>query len=81
MYIRCRKGSAEILVNFDDLFPSDLLLANKQEENDGHGPLGTFQICGKNVPRGYWVGTWTFVVQLVYSTMYSVCFILCVEYF
>ncbi|XP_024021588.1 sulfhydryl oxidase 2 isoform X1 [Morus notabilis] len=52
---RCRKGSAEILVNFDDLFPSDLLLANKQEENDGHGPLGTFQICGKNVPRGYWM--------------------------
>ncbi|XP_062111041.1 sulfhydryl oxidase 2-like [Humulus lupulus] len=51
---RCRKGSAEILVNFDDLFPSDLLLADKQEENDGKSPLSSFQICGKDVPRGYW---------------------------
>ncbi|XP_062111042.1 sulfhydryl oxidase 2 isoform X1 [Humulus lupulus] len=52
---RCRKGSAEILVNFDDLFPSDLLLADKQEENDGKSPLSSFQICGKDVPRGYWM--------------------------
>ncbi|KAL5553372.1 hypothetical protein UlMin_040773 [Ulmus minor] len=52
---RCRKGSAELLVNFDDLCPSDMWLADKQEENDGKGPLGSFQICGKDVPRGYWM--------------------------
>lgn len=52
---RCRKGSAEILVNIDDLLPSKLVLGDKQEENDGKGPLGAFQICGKNVPRGYWM--------------------------
>ncbi|KAM7484621.1 hypothetical protein LguiA_000630 [Lonicera macranthoides] len=46
---RCRKGSADILVNFDDLHPSDLSSAN------GNGSLGNFQICGKGVPRGYWM--------------------------
>lgn len=70
-YIRCRKGSAEILVNIDDLLPSELVLGDKQEENDGKGPLGAFQICGKNIPRGYWVGTWTSVVHLDYPIVYS----------
>lgn len=54
---RCRKGSANILVNFDDLSPSNMSSANIQESIDGSGKgaLGNFQICGKEVPRGYWM--------------------------
>ncbi|KAK9115409.1 hypothetical protein Syun_022206 [Stephania yunnanensis] len=54
---RCRKGSAEILVNFDDLWPSDRLSVNAQEANvsDGKNALNNFHICGKEVPRGYWI--------------------------
>ncbi|XP_015895536.3 sulfhydryl oxidase 2 isoform X1 [Ziziphus jujuba] len=52
---RCRKGSADVLVNFDELFPSDIWLEPKQEENDGKNELGSFHICGKDVPRGYWM--------------------------
>ncbi|XP_034688256.1 sulfhydryl oxidase 2 isoform X2 [Vitis riparia] len=54
---RCRKGSAEVLVNFDDLCPSDMGTPNKQEATDGNGKgaLRNFQICGKEVPRGYWM--------------------------
>lgn len=57
--IRCRKGSAQVLVNFDDLCPSDTLSADKQADvtDNGKGSLGNFQICGKEVPRGYWVCT------------------------
>ncbi|XP_039116020.1 LOW QUALITY PROTEIN: sulfhydryl oxidase 1-like [Dioscorea cayenensis subsp. rotundata] len=54
---RCRKGSADILVNFDDLWPSGLLptgphAASISKERDG---LKGFWICGKEVPRGYWI--------------------------
>ncbi|XP_022150611.1 sulfhydryl oxidase 2 isoform X2 [Momordica charantia] len=49
--VRCRKGSAEILVNFDDLSPSDM----KQEVASEKGAVKNFQICGKDVPRGYWI--------------------------
>ncbi|KAF8390025.1 hypothetical protein HHK36_024546 [Tetracentron sinense] len=54
---RCRKGSAEILVNFDDLWSSDLWSTNTRDTVIGHekSALGGFQICGKEVPRGYWV--------------------------
>ncbi|KAE8022804.1 hypothetical protein FH972_008574 [Carpinus fangiana] len=52
---RCRKGSAEVLVNFDDLCPSDMWSTEKQEDSDGKGALQNFQICGKDVPRGYWM--------------------------
>ncbi|KAL7171047.1 hypothetical protein ACSBR2_035832 [Camellia fascicularis] len=54
---RCRKGSAEFLVNFDELYPLDILSANKQESINvtGKGALENFQICGKEVPRGYWM--------------------------
>ncbi|XP_059655427.1 sulfhydryl oxidase 2-like isoform X2 [Cornus florida] len=54
---RCRKGSAKILVNFDDLWPSDMLITNKQEivTGEGKGALKNFQICGNDVPRGYWM--------------------------
>ncbi|KAK9935227.1 hypothetical protein M0R45_022337 [Rubus argutus] len=52
---RCRKGSAEVLVNFDDVYPLDVWSANRQEDQDGKGALGNFQICGRDVPRGYWM--------------------------
>ncbi|KAD7478809.1 hypothetical protein E3N88_01945 [Mikania micrantha] len=54
---RCRRGSADILVKFDDLYPSNKWLADKQESENGtkHNPLGKFDICGKEVPRGYWM--------------------------
>ncbi|KAG8639199.1 sulfhydryl oxidase 2 isoform X1 [Manihot esculenta] len=49
---RCRKGSAEVLVNFDDLWPPD----EKQEiVSNGKSMLGNFQICGKEVPVGHWM--------------------------
>lgn len=54
---RCRKGSAEILVNFDDVWPSNLLSAIAQdavvseEKKAFHG----YRICGKEVPHGYWI--------------------------
>nr|GMD13675.1 sulfhydryl oxidase 2-like isoform X1 [Ipomoea batatas] len=55
---RCRRGSADILINFDDLCPSGALSANKEEVASctKDGILGNYQICGKEVPRGYWVG-------------------------
>ncbi|KAF5940338.1 hypothetical protein HYC85_021505 [Camellia sinensis] len=48
---RCRKGSAEFLVNFDELYPLDILSANKQESINvtGKGALENFQICGKEI--------------------------------
>ncbi|XP_052198904.1 sulfhydryl oxidase 2-like isoform X6 [Diospyros lotus] len=54
---RCRKGSAEFLVNFDELYPADSFSAIKQENIivKGKGSLGSFPICGKEVPRGYWM--------------------------
>ncbi|CAK9141303.1 unnamed protein product [Ilex paraguariensis] len=54
---RCRRGSAEILVNFDDLCPSDMMLDNKHESviSCGNRTLGNSHICGKEVPRGYWM--------------------------
>ena len=55
---RCRKGSAEVLVSFDDVYPLDLWSANTHEDQDGKGAWGSIQICGKDVPRGYWVGIW-----------------------
>ncbi|KAK9063700.1 hypothetical protein SSX86_017572 [Deinandra increscens subsp. villosa] len=53
---RCRKGIAEILVNFDDIYPSNTLSTNKDEQTNITvlGALHTFKICGKQVPRGYW---------------------------
>ncbi|MFS7959508.1 putative thiol oxidase [Helianthus anomalus] len=50
-------GSADILVNFDDIYPSNILSENIDEQNINglDAVLHTFQICGKQVPRGYWV--------------------------
>ena len=50
----------EILVNFNELYPSDMWSDKTQESFTGNGKggaLGNFQICGKEVPRGYWVST------------------------
>ncbi|KAI5353230.1 hypothetical protein L3X38_006123 [Prunus dulcis] len=52
---RCRKGSAEVLVNFDDLCPLDMWSADRQGDQDVQAALGNFQICGRDVPRGYWM--------------------------
>ncbi|VFQ66542.1 unnamed protein product [Cuscuta campestris] len=53
---RCRRGSANILVNFDDLCPSDALSANEEVVScTKKGILGEYQICGKEAPRGYWM--------------------------
>ncbi|XVF85314.1 hypothetical protein PTKIN_Ptkin17bG0107800 [Pterospermum kingtungense] len=54
---RCRKGSAEVLVNFDDLCPLDMLSSDKHDvaASNMKGVLQNFQICGKEVPRGYWM--------------------------
>ncbi|XP_010254441.1 PREDICTED: sulfhydryl oxidase 2-like isoform X2 [Nelumbo nucifera] len=54
---RCRKGSAEILLNFDDLWPSDLWPVNIEKNATYHGndAFKGFQICGKEIPRGYWI--------------------------
>lgn len=55
--IRCRKGSADILVNFDEFWPSDLSSSNKQEAivSRGKDAVQGIQVCGKEVLRGYWV--------------------------
>ncbi|GAB4828799.1 Sulfhydryl oxidase 1, variant 2 [Ancistrocladus abbreviatus] len=54
---RCRNGSAEILVNFDDMCPSEILIENKEKilACNGVSALANAQICGKEVPRGYWM--------------------------
>ncbi|XP_006360419.1 sulfhydryl oxidase 2 isoform X1 [Solanum tuberosum] len=53
---RCRKGSADILVDFDNLCPSEILLAkNEADSCSKKGTLGNYQICGEEVPRGYWM--------------------------
>ncbi|KAJ6889650.1 hypothetical protein NC651_023409 [Populus alba x Populus x berolinensis] len=45
---RCRKGSAEVLVNFDDLCPPDMWSPDKQEVvSNGKGMLGNFRFVGK----------------------------------
>ncbi|KAH1035775.1 hypothetical protein GYH30_055652 [Glycine max] len=50
---RCRKGTAEFLVSFDDLYPTDFWSTNKQE--DDKSSVRNLKICGKDVPRGYWM--------------------------
>ncbi|KAJ0253441.1 Sulfhydryl oxidase 1 [Hirschfeldia incana] len=47
---RCRKGSAEILMNFDDLCPS----GECSYDSGVNNTLRNFHICGKDLPRGYY---------------------------
>ncbi|KAL6010945.1 Sulfhydryl oxidase 1 [Asimina triloba] len=56
-HTRCRRGSADILVNFDYLWPSDLWSVGTQEAVISHekDALKSLRICGKEVPRGYWL--------------------------
>ncbi|KAI3855526.1 hypothetical protein MKW92_043334 [Papaver armeniacum] len=63
---RCRKGSADILVNFDEFWPSDLSSSNKQQPNVSHGmdAVQGLQVCGKEVPRGYWLHSVRHLVRL-----------------
>lgn len=62
---RCRKGTAEVLINFDDLYPSDALSSDKTEVDNAKGPFGNIQVCGNEVPRGYWVGVYLSVVFML----------------
>ncbi|KAF7808794.1 sulfhydryl oxidase 2-like isoform X1 [Senna tora] len=50
---RCRRGTAELLVSFDELYPTDLWSGDEHKE--AKISLRTSQICGKDVPRGYWI--------------------------
>ncbi|CAI9096068.1 OLC1v1032137C1 [Oldenlandia corymbosa var. corymbosa] len=54
---RCRKGSAELLVNFDDFYPSETLSNSKEQPivSGKESVLHDIHICGKEVPRGYWM--------------------------
>ncbi|KAM7275279.1 hypothetical protein ACFE04_017145 [Oxalis oulophora] len=50
---RCRKGSANLLVDLGDFFPLD-----KREvivDNGKIAALGNFHICGEDIPRGHWM--------------------------
>lgn len=53
---RCRKGTAEILVNFDEFYPPKMLAKELESASDlQDGLLQGTHICGKEVPRGYWM--------------------------
>ncbi|KAL0396735.1 UNVERIFIED_CONTAM: Sulfhydryl oxidase 1 [Sesamum calycinum] len=47
---RCRKGTAEILVDFNDFSINKKATASGGEK----GALRNYQICGNNVPHGHW---------------------------
>ncbi|KAF8095098.1 hypothetical protein N665_0341s0023 [Sinapis alba] len=49
---RCRKGSAEILMNFDDLCPAGECSYDSGVNNN---TLRNFHICGEDLPRGYYM--------------------------
>ncbi|XP_042031397.1 sulfhydryl oxidase 2-like [Salvia splendens] len=48
---RCRKGTAEILVDFDNISVDK----KETESGFGAGEPRHYDICGKGVPRGYWM--------------------------
>ncbi|XP_042036751.1 sulfhydryl oxidase 2-like [Salvia splendens] len=48
---RCRKGTAEILVDFDNISVDK----KETESGIGAGEPRHYDICGKGVPRGYWM--------------------------
>ncbi|XP_078429267.1 sulfhydryl oxidase 1-like [Wolffia australiana] len=55
---RCRRGTAEVLVNFDELWSSDSSLTGSTEvaiHSEGNKGALDFHICGTEVPRGYWI--------------------------
>jgi len=68
VWCRCRKGGAEILVSFDDLYPSKIVTTNEEKglSEKAKTALQGIQICGEEVPRGYWVGVFFSAVFLDY---------------
>jgi len=54
---RCRSGSGEIIVNFDELWPSYPWSADTKQAGKlpGKDAFQNLHICGKEVPRGYWI--------------------------
>ena len=52
--LRCRRGSADLLINFDDHWHTNISL-NSQESSTLLTSVAGDNICGKGVPRGYWV--------------------------
>ena len=50
-------------MNFDDLYLPRTLADNKEKSLSDNATdiLRSFQICGKDVPRGYWVGTFVYL--------------------
>lgn len=45
-------------MNFDYLWPSDLWSIGEQEAAiSRQDAVKSFRICGKDAPRGYWVGS------------------------
>ncbi|WVY95640.1 hypothetical protein V8G54_027791 [Vigna mungo] len=57
-FAQCRKGTAEFLVSFDDLYPTDFWSTKQEDDNSS---IRNFKICGKDVPRGYWGQSGIFV--------------------
>ncbi|KAL6848979.1 hypothetical protein ACP4OV_021562 [Aristida adscensionis] len=52
---RCRRGSAELLINFDDHWPTNLSLSSQESSKLLESVAAeNHWICGKEVPRGYW---------------------------
>lgn len=67
---RCRKGTAQLLVDFDNLS------ANIKGTDGGErGELRNYQICGKDVPHGYWVYIYISVTFNLFlsNSAYSTC--------
>jgi hypothetical protein len=53
LLFRCRRGSAELLIDFDDHWHTNLSLSLEDSTTllKGAGE----KVCGNGVPRGYWV--------------------------
>ncbi|KAF8727478.1 hypothetical protein HU200_019086 [Digitaria exilis] len=51
---RCRRGSADLLINFDDHWHTNLSLSS-QESSTLLTSVAGDNICGMGVPRGYWM--------------------------
>ncbi|KAM0904496.1 hypothetical protein ACQ4PT_017960 [Festuca glaucescens] len=53
---RCRRGSAELLINFDDHWPSNISLSSQESSRMLESvETDDYKICGKEVPHGYWM--------------------------
>ncbi|KAJ1688433.1 hypothetical protein LUZ63_019823 [Rhynchospora breviuscula] len=53
---KCRRGSAELLVNFDEMWPSSHLSLNSgMTQMHRSGASDSIAVCGKEAPRGYWI--------------------------